>query len=203
MEVESNRVQVRFSTRDLVYIAILGAAWGLVETSLGSYLHAARVPFRGAVLTALGLVLALCGRSIVPRRGVVLMIGLVTAILRLLSVGGVLLSSLLAIAVESLLAELLLWPFPRPGRAAFALAGAVATLWTVVHPFLTQGLLAGRDLLIVYGWLMQAPAQIVPFWAGLVWLLVALAVAVPLLLGAAAGLLAHDLGCRLQARLAH
>ena len=104
-----------------------------METSLGSYLHAARAPFRGALLTALGLLLALCARAIVPRRGVVLMTGLVTVILRLLNVGAVLLSPLLAIALESLLAELVLWPFARPGRLAFALAGAVATLWTIGH----------------------------------------------------------------------
>lgn len=191
-----------FSTRDLVYIAAFGAAWGLVETSLGSYLHAARAPFRGALLTALGLLLALCARAIVPRRGVVLMTGLVTVILRLLNVGAVLLSPLLAIALESLLAELVLWAFARPGRLAFALAGAVATLWTVVHPFVAQGLLAGRGLLTVYGWMIQAPAQVVPFWAGVVWLLAGCAVAVPLALGGAAGLAAYDLGQQLQARLA-
>jgi hypothetical protein len=192
----------RFSTRELVYVAIFGAAWGLVETSLGSYLHAARVPFRGALLTSLGLLLALCARTIVPRRGVVLMTGLVTVILRLLNLGAVLLSPLLAIALESLLAELVLWPFARPGRGAFALAGAVATLWTVVHPFVAQGLLAGKGLLTVYTWMIEAPAQVIPFWANLVWLLVGCAVALPLALGAAAGLAAHGLGQRLQARLA-
>jgi hypothetical protein len=59
MGVESSRVRARFTTRDLAYIAIFAAAWGLVETSLGSYLHAAGVPFRGALLAALRLMLAL------------------------------------------------------------------------------------------------------------------------------------------------
>jgi len=192
-----------FSTRDLVYIAVLGAAWGLVETSLGTYLHALRVPFRGALLTALGLLVALCGRALIPRRGTVVMIGAVTAALRLLAVGAVLLSPLAAILIESLLAELVLWAWSRPGRAAFALAGATGTLWTVVHPFVTQGLVAGSGLIAVYGWLIDSTARALPLLAGLVWLLVVCAIAIPLALGIVAGLLAHDLGTRLQERLAH
>jgi hypothetical protein len=193
----------RFSTRDLVYIAILGAAWGLVETSLGTYLHALRIPFRGALLTALGLLVALCGRALIAKRGTLIMIGAVTAALRLLAVGAVLLSPLAAILIESLLAELVLWPWARPGRAAFALAGAAGTLWTVVHPFVAQGLVAGSGLVAVYGWLIESTARALPLLAGLVWVLVVCAIAIPLALGIVAGLLAHDLGARLQERLAH
>ncbi len=203
MATTQTRTAARFSTRDLVYIAVFGAAWGLVETSLGSYLHAARIPFRGAVLTAIGLALALCGRSLVGRRGAVLMIGVVTAIVKLLSLGGVVLSPLLGILIESLLAELVLWPFGRPGRGAYALSGALATLWTVFHPFLAQGLLAGAGLVKVYGWLIEGTAKVLPFWGGLALLLLVCALLVPLALGAAAGLVAFDLGRRLQARLAH
>ena len=202
MGTTQTRTGVRFSTRDLVYVAVFGAAWGLVETSLGSYLHAARIPFRGAVLTAIGLALALCGRILVPRRGTVLMIGVVTAILKLLSLGGVVLSPLLGILVESALAELCLWPFARPSRPAFALAGALATFWTVLHPFVAQGILAGSGLVAAYRWLLEGTARALPFLAQVGWLLVGAAVVVPLALGAAAGLLAHDLGGRLQARLA-
>lgn len=203
MVTGDNTGGARFSTRDLVYIAILGAAWGLVETSLGTYLHALRIPFRGALLTALGLLVALCGRALMPKRGTVVMIGAVTAALRLLSAGAVLLSPLAAILIESLLTELVLWPWARPGRAAFALAGATGTLWTVVHPFVTQGLVAGSGLIVVYGWLIESTARALPVLAGLVWLLVVCAIAIPLALGVVAGLLAHDLGARLQERLAH
>ncbi len=203
MRVEQERPTARFSTRELVYIAIFGAAWGLVETSLGSYLHAARIPFRGAVLTAVGLGLALCGRSMVPRRGAVLMIGLVTAILRLLSIGGVVLSPVLGILVESLLAELVLWPLARPSRGAFALAGAVATFWTVLHPFVTQGLLAGSGVVTVYRWLLEGTARVVPFWTGVVGVVLAITIVVPLALGCVAGVVAHALGSQLRARLSH
>ena len=32
-------MNMAFKTRDLVYIAILGAVWGVLELTLGSYLH--------------------------------------------------------------------------------------------------------------------------------------------------------------------
>lgn len=202
MGLKRGQTQIEFSTRDLVYIAIFGALWGLVETSLGSYFHAVRIPFYGAILTAIGLLLALCGRSLIPRRGAVLMIGLITACLKLLDLGGIILSPLLAIVVESVLAEAVLWPFSRPGRVAFALAGAVATLWTVIHPFITQGLLAGSGLVTVYQRLLEGTARTLPFVANAVWLLLAGAILVPVLLGVVAGLAAHDLGKQLSLRLA-
>jgi hypothetical protein len=202
MPTSTSRAARTFTTRDLVSIAVFAAAWGLVETSLGSYLHTVKVPFTGAILTTLGVLLALTGRTLVPRRGTVLMIGAVTALLKLLSVGSVVLSPLLAILIESVLAEAVLWPFARPGGAAFVAAGAVACLWTVAHPFLTQGILGGTGLLTIYGWVVQATVRAVPAVKGLLWLAIALTVLVPAGLGAAAGLLAHDLGRRLRARLA-
>ena len=86
---------MRFRTRDLVYVGILGALWGAVEASLGSVLHALRVPFAGLVLSGVGIAIALCGRILVPRAGTIALIGLVTAFLKMLSVGGLVLNAML------------------------------------------------------------------------------------------------------------
>ena len=45
---------MRFSTKDLVTLAVFGALWGSVEMSLGAWLHAANVPLRcGAMVGAI------------------------------------------------------------------------------------------------------------------------------------------------------
>ena len=80
---------MRFSTKDLVTLAVFGALWGSVEMSLGAWLHAANVPFTGLLLSAVGVCIALIGYVFVPRAGAVFMISLVAAMLKAFSVGGV------------------------------------------------------------------------------------------------------------------
>lgn len=106
---------MRFTVRDLVYIGVFGALWGAVEISLGSVLHTLNVPFSGVFLTGIGIAIALIGRLFVPRTGSVLFIGLVTAFLKMFSLGGIVLNPMIGIVAESVLAEVALTPWA--GRA--------------------------------------------------------------------------------------
>ena len=190
-----------WSVRDLVYVAIFGALWGGIEISLGAYLHVLKVPFIGIIRGALGLLLTLVGRLFVPRRGTVLMIGVVTAILKMLSLGGIILNPMIAILAESGLAELALLAFRRPSRLAFALAGALGVLWSFGHPFLTQGLIAGRGIITVAGWTLEAGSRllgIAPKAVG--WILLSLVV-IHLAAGALAGTLAWEVGQAVKRRV--
>jgi len=187
--------------RDLVYVAIFGALWGGLEMSLGAYLHLLHLPFAGVLMGALGLLLALVGRLFVPRRGSVLMIGVVAALLKMLSLGGIVLSPMIAILAEAVLAELVLLAFRRPGRGAFALAGALGVLWNLFHPFLTQGLMAGRGIVTVYGWALESGARLLGISPGGVGLILVSLVAIHLAVGALAGVLAWDVGRLVQSRV--
>ncbi len=192
---------MRFNVRDLVYIGVFGALWGAVETTLGSVLHTLNVPFSGAVLTGIGITIALIGRLFVPRTGSVLFIGLVTACLKMLSLGGIVLTPMIGIMAESLLAEAALTAFGRPRRLSFMLAGALATLWTLLHPFLTQGILAGTGILIIYERTLTNGARALGLDPSVVLLVLAALVGLHLAIGGAAGLLAWDAGRVVQARL--
>lgn len=192
---------MRFTVRDLVYIGVFGALWGAVEMTLGSVLHVVNVPFSGVILTGIGVTILLIGRLFVPRAGSVLFIGLVTAFLKMLSLGGIVLNPMIGIVAESLLAEVVLTATGRPRRATFVLAGALATFWPFVHPFFTHGLLAGRDLLTVYGWTIEKGAELLGLDASAVVLIVAGLIGVHLVIGAIAGTLGWDVGQIIQKRL--
>ncbi|MEJ2554713.1 MAG: hypothetical protein P8186_00455, partial [Anaerolineae bacterium] len=151
---------MRFTVRDLVYIGVFGALWGAAEMTLGSLLHVLNVPFSGAVLAGIGITIALIGRLFVPRTGSVLFIGLVTALLKMLSLGGIVLNPMIGIVAESLLAEVVLSLWGRPRRASFVVAGGLAVFWPFVHPFFTQGILAGQGILTVYGWTLEKGANL-------------------------------------------
>ncbi len=192
---------MRFTIRDLVYIGVFGALWGAAEMTLGSLLHVLNVPFSGAVLAGIGITIALIGRLFVPRTGSVLFIGLVTALLKMLSLGGIVLNPMIGIVAESLLAEVVLSLWGRPRRASFVVAGGLAVFWSFVHPFFTQGILAGQGILTVYGWTLEKGANLLGLDPSALLLILGGLVGVHLLIGIIAGLLAWDAGRIVQLRL--
>src|SRR5512143_1595609 len=99
---------MKFTTRELVTMAVFGALWGLVEISLGSVLHAINLPLSGMLLSIIGVMVAVIGRLFVSRRGSTLFIGVIAMVLKLFSIGNILIGPMVAIFVEALIAELIL-----------------------------------------------------------------------------------------------
>ena len=200
-------MKTRFTTRDLIYVAVFGALWGALEITVGSYLHLVFPPLAtpligvGTIMTALGMVVALMGRLFVPKAGSVLMIGVVVAILKALSIGGVKLPVMTAIIIESLLAELALFLFRKPGRAGFVLAGCLAVLWTFFHKFFASYVFLGRGIYDVYLGVLKQGAEALGIGTSYVLAIVAAFLLIRMVAGSLAGWLAWELGKAVQARL--
>jgi hypothetical protein len=192
---------MRYTTRELVTVAVFGALWGALEISLGAVLKAMHLPLSGALLAAAGLTIALVARVFVPRRGATLFVGVVATILKLFSIGGVIVGPMIGIMAEALLAELVLSAFGRPRRLAFMLAGALGVAWTVAQPFVTGALLFGRDMLAVWLDLVNQATTLLGLPENTALLAALVLVLLHLLLGAAAGWLAWQAGQQLTARL--
>ncbi len=193
---------MKWTTRELVTLAVFGALWGAVEIGLGSLLHTLHIPFTGTVMAGIGIAIALTGYLFVPQRGAVLIIGLVTMLLKAFSLGGVVFNPMIAILAESLLAEIgLIFVGWRPNRLGLMLAGMLAVLWNFVHPFFTQGLLAGQGMLTIYQRTLQKGSATLGLDPQLVLLVLALLLVVRIAVGLFAGWLAWDLGCQLSRRL--
>ncbi len=191
---------MNYSVRDLVYIGIFGALWGTLEMSLGSVLHALNVPFTGVIMTALGMMIILTGRSFVPRRGSLVMMGAVTMALKALSIGGIVINPMIAILAESLLAEVGVLALGDL-RSGFVLGGALAVTWNLVHPFLTQGILAGAGMVTIYQHTLERGAALLGLApSAVLWVIVGL-LAVHLGTGAISGWLAWDLAAQVERRL--
>jgi hypothetical protein len=193
---------VRLSLKELTIVAALGSLWGSVEIGLGSFLHVWNVPFSGATLAAIGMAVALVARLVGPRRGSTLALAIIAALLKALSIGGVVLSPMIAIILEGAIAELALTIGGRPRRLLFVITGALAVGWTLVHPLVVQGLLFGAGIISMYRLLIQRGASLLHLsTSSVVAVLVALLV-VHLLVGAVAGLVAWQAGCSVLARRA-
>ena len=192
---------MKLTTRELVTLAVFGTLWGIVEISLGTVLKSLNVPMSGAVLAAVGLTVALVGRLFVPRRGATLFIGIIAMMLKLFSLGGVIIGPMLGIFSEALVAELILSLGGKPRRWLFVLTGALGVLWALAQPFVTGPLLFGRTLFVVWLDLVDRGSQLLGLNESVIlWIVVAL-VAIHLVIGGLAGWLSWDIGRQLQIRL--
>jgi hypothetical protein len=191
----------RFSVRDLVFIGLFGAIWGALEIGLGSYLHVLNIPFTGTVMTGIGITVGLVGRSFVPKRGSVMFIGVVTAMLKAFSLGGIVLNPMIGILMESALAEVGLIFSAKPRRWTFVLAGVLAVSWDFFHPFFTQGILAGRGIFTIYERTIQQGASLLGIDQSAILVILLCLVALRLVVGLATGVFAWTLTVAVRSRL--
>jgi ABC-type thiamin/hydroxymethylpyrimidine transport system permease subunit len=153
-------------------------------------------------MTGIGMIIALMGYLFVPKTGAVLMIGVVTAILKALSIGGVKLSPMLAIIIECLLAEAGLVLARKPSRWGFVLAGALAVLWTFFHKFFGSYVFLGRAITEVYLGMLKQGSQALGIDVSLALVIIAAFLLIRIAVGAVAGWLAWELGGAVRGRLA-
>ncbi|MEI7482389.1 MAG: nucleoside-triphosphatase [Elusimicrobiota bacterium] len=129
--------------------AVLGGIWAASEIVLGSFLHNARVPFSGEVLTAIGIAILVAGHRLWPERGLLWRAGLVCAAMKSVSPSAVIFGPMLAISMEGLLAEAgvrLLGCNP----AGYLLAGGLAMCWALAHKVVSLLIFYGPDTVAVY-----------------------------------------------------
>lgn len=199
-----------YKVRDWVTIGLFGALWGVVEMTLGTYLNVifpsfSNTFFKGVVLGGIGVAVALTGRFFVPKRGSVALIGLITALLKLLSPGGSKIGPFVAIVMESVLMEIALIlqsdADGAPRRWAFILGGALAIAWNFPHKFIMMRIMYGRGFNAVYTKLAQDGSQTLGLDPSAALLILAILLAVRLIVGGIAGWSAWALGGAVARRL--
>ncbi len=192
---------MKLSTRELATLAVFGALWGLVEVSLGSILKTLNIPLSGVALSSIGLTVALVGRAFVPRRGSTLFIGVIAMLLKLFSLGGVIIGPMVGIFTEALVAEIILTLGGSPRRSLFMLVGALGVGWVLVQPFVTGPLLFGRTLFTVWLDLLDRGEQLLGLApSAALWIVLGL-LAIHLAIGALFGWLSWDIARALQVRM--
>jgi len=191
---------MKLTVRELALLAVFGALWGIVEISLGTVLKSIHFPLSGIILAGIGLLIALIARVFVPQKGTILFVGVIAMLLKLFSLGGVIIGPMVGILAEALIAEIVvsLMGISAPG---FVLAAALGVAWSAVQPFVTGPLLFGRGLLDVWVGVVARASKMLGLSAQSVLLLMAAFILVHLLLGGVAGWLAWRLGRRLQGRM--
>jgi ABC-type thiamin/hydroxymethylpyrimidine transport system permease subunit len=195
-----------YTIRDWVTIGLFGALWGVVEMTLGSVLHAIYPPLAdtfltGVVLGGIGAAVALTGRHFVPKRGSVALIGVVTALLKLLGPGENKSGPVVAILMEGALMEMALLLARTPQRLPFVLGGALAVAWNLPHRFLMMRLLFGKGVVEVYTKMVQDGSRALGLDSSLALLILGILLLIRLAVGALGGWGAWELGRAVARRL--
>jgi len=164
-------------------------------------LHAIKIPLTGLALSTIGLLVALIGRLFVPKRGSTFFIGVIATVLKLFSIGNIVIGPMIGILAEALVAELILDIFPKPTRLAFVLSIAGAALWTLIQPFVTGLLIFGRELLPIWLDTLDLGSRLFGLSSqAALWIVLALII-LHLSVGALGGWLAWSLGHLVSLRL--
>lgn len=186
--------------RDTVLIAVFGALWGLMEVTVGVTLKGLRIPMGGAMLTGLAAVIFLTGRYFVRRRGSILMMGTVAAILKIFSIGTVIAGPFMAILIEAVIGEALV-SLLGVNRFGYLLTGVTLLVYSMIHPFISQGIIFGANIYKIYLETFTRLAEILHVEAAhLLWIVLIYA-GIHALLGAAAGWVGFVLPRRVELEL--
>lgn len=129
--------------------AVLGGLWASSEIVLGSFLHNARLPFSGELLTCIGIALLAAGHRLWPERGLLWRSGLVCAAMKSVSPSAVILGPMVSIAMEGFLMEAGV-ALLGGNAAGYALAGGLTMLGTLTYKLVKLFMVYGPDTVRVY-----------------------------------------------------
>jgi hypothetical protein len=174
---------------------VFGSMWGALEITVGTFLHALKVPFSGVWMAGVGAMLLIVGLRIYPTRGLAWRAGIVCMMLKLISPGVVIVLPMASILLEALIVEAVV----LNGRLTFGkalLAGAVCTLSVIPQAVVYYYFVFGWTLFEIYIRLIN---QTIRFLGGDerlgLWAL-ALILLITALIGAGFGFFGYRLGSR-------
>lgn len=152
-------------------IGLFGGAAGGLEMTVGSALHAARIPLRGLAMSSLQAVMMVFAGSGLSEPGRVVWVPFISGGLKALSPAGNRVRPMIAIVMQGLLFGASVQAFGW-NLVSLALGGALVGAWAALQGFFLQYLMLGGELLSAYdtmvAWLAEKWHVTAP---GLPWLL--------------------------------
>ncbi|MCX5788836.1 MAG: DUF2478 domain-containing protein [Elusimicrobia bacterium] len=146
--------------------AVLGSLWAASEIVLGAFMHNARIPLTGNILTGIGIAILVAGHRLWPERGLFWRAGLICAAMKSVSPSAVILAPMIAISAEGFLLEAGV-ALGGANVLGYLLAGALAMSWPLAHKVGGAVLFYGPETIVLYtkgfakaqAWLGFAPTN--------------------------------------------
>jgi nucleoside-triphosphatase THEP1 len=149
--------------------SILGANWAVSEIILGSFLHNLHVPFKGNILTAIGLILLISAAYKWKDKGLFWRSGLICALMKTMSPSAVIFGPMVAIFMEALLLEMAVQLIGR-NIAGFLMGSSLAMSWVLVQKIINLVLFYGTNIIDIYADLLKYAEQQLNLQYDIFWL---------------------------------
>jgi len=135
---------MKFTTKQIALLGLLGALNGALEITLGNYLYVLNFYFTGNLMIGINCIVYMLGRKAVPKKGTILILGIITTLIKF--VFGWNLKATSAIFMEALIMELAV------SIIGFTLAGVIigtvcANIWVICHKLIFVSLLGGENFI--------------------------------------------------------
>ncbi len=135
--------------RKIIYIGIFSALWGALEITISSILHLLKLPFSGLIFSFWTVIILSIIKKVIPDKGSILYCALLVIFLKILSPLKFSLSPLVAIIIQSLLGELILYHHPIKMIQSITF-GISIFIYNLLHPFFIGSLIFGTNMFDVY-----------------------------------------------------
>lgn len=170
----------------VITTALFSAMWGVIEVSLGTLLHASKIPFRGTLLTIIAVILITLSRSFNNYKGSILVISSVAATLKLITLPGFNITPFIAILMQGMIAEIIFSIF-KYNLVSALLTGASIMIYTLAHGLIMQGVFFGLGIYNIYIDILNSIGKAINYKGEISLILVPVIVFLYILTGAFAG----------------
>lgn len=186
----------------MALIAIFGTIWGLMEVSLGTYLHIFRFPFTGALMSSLALLIILPGAVFIDEELAIIKIGAVACFVRIFSIGSIIISPLISMAIEAVIANVIILIFKK-NIFSFILTGMIVVTYTFFHIFVAQGILFGKGIFKMYTDVLNEGSKLLGIDIRYAFWVILLLILLHIILGITAGISAFYIVNQVKKRLGY
>jgi len=160
---KTRHLKERSKVYELTILAILAACNAALELTLGSYLHLIKFPLTGMVMVGINIIVYTAGYALVPKKGTIISMGLITALMNLLLGGSFKLWAIVAIFLESVIIELVILSLGFNFWSVIT-ASIVTNVFGFVFTMFVYGIILGHGvisgLLRILKWFIRNPATL-------------------------------------------
>ncbi len=149
MNLQIEKMQQHQLSDTWLKASVLGATWAASEIILGSFLHNLHVPFKGNILTAIGLILLISASFMWDNKGLFWRSGLICALMKTMSPSAVIFGPMIAIFAEAILFELSTRLLGR-NTVGFIIGAVLAMSWVLFQRIFNMLLFYGFNIVKIY-----------------------------------------------------
>lgn len=183
-------IKEKLTKKEIYQTAVMGSIWGIIEITIGTWMHLSKFPFKGLLLSLIAIFILVISKKIINYKGSLIMIGVLCATLKTAASGAFILNPIIAIIAESIIVEII-FTVGNYNFITAIIAGAMALFYTFMHSVIAQLFFFGFEIIAVYEKIFSKILPFVPSENITAYLIFGIYGAIYVIFGGLAGLIGY------------